>query len=346
MKLVTYSQGGGLHTGILFEDKVYDMQLMAEQNKLQSFPSSIRALLESGEEAMAFAKNMNDRIKSGNVNMKGIPAEEVIFSAPVPWPPSCRDAYAFRQHVMTARRNRKLSMIPEFDEFPVFYFTNHNTICGPGDVHCMTDHFRQLDFELEWAVVIGRKGINIRAAEADSYIAGFMIMNDLSARTLQMEEMKLNLGPAKGKDFATATGPYLVTPDELENFKIPAHKNHTGNNYNLNMQCKVNGITVSQGNTGDMTWTFAEIIERCAYGAYLYPGDIIGSGTVGTGCFLELNGTGLLKNPDYKPQWLQPDDVIEMTISGLGALKNTVKEYKSDFSILNLKKQMSIAQGE
>jgi fumarylacetoacetate (FAA) hydrolase len=163
-------------------------------------------------------------------------------------------------------------------------------------------------------------------------------MNDMSARLLQMEEMKLNLGPAKGKDFSTVIGPYLVTPDELEPFKVPAKEGHVGNRYNLSMKCWVNGVQVSEGNMSQMDWTFAEIVERCAYGVDIFPGDVIGSGTVGTGCFLELNGTGKLNNPDYQPQWLQEGDVVEMTIDGLGCLSNTIRKENSDFSILALKK--------
>jgi fumarylacetoacetate (FAA) hydrolase len=259
--------------------------------------------------------------------------------APVPHPTSCRDGYAFRQHVEAARRNRGVEMIPEFDEYPIFYFTNHQAVQGPGPVWCMPDHFRQLDFELEASVVIGKKGRNVKAADADKYIAGYMIMNDMSARLLQMEEMKLNLGPAKGKDFSTVIGPYLVTPDEIEHLKVPAKADHTGNNYNLKMTCLVNGTKVSEGNMGDMDWTFAEIIERCAYGVDIFPGDVIGSGTVGTGCFLELNGTGKLNDPNYPVQWLQDGDVVEMMIDGLGCLSNTIRKVDSDFSILNLKKK-------
>ena len=146
---------------------------------------------------------------------KAIPIEEVQVLAPVPFPGSCRDGYAFRQHVAAARRNRKVPMIPEFDQYPIFYFTNHHSIQGPGDIRCMPDHFEKLDFELEVAIVISKPGRNIRAEEADEYIGGLMIMNDMSARTLQMEEMLLNLGPAKGKDFSTVTGPWLVTLDDL-----------------------------------------------------------------------------------------------------------------------------------
>jgi fumarylacetoacetate (FAA) hydrolase len=210
---------------------------------------------------------------------------------------------------------------------------------GPGEIPCMPDHFQKLDFELEIAAVVGKKGRNIKASEADAYIAGFTIMNDMSARTLQMEEMMLNLGPAKGKDFSTVIGPCLVTPDELESFVVPAKKGHIGKNYDLRMQCWVNGVQVSDGNVKDMDWTFAEIIERCAYGTDILPGDVIGSGTVGTGCFLELNGTGLRLDPNFKPQWLQANDVVEMEIGALGRLTNIITAVETDFSILALKKK-------
>ena len=165
-----------------------------------------------------------------------------------------------------------------------------------------------------------------------------MIMNDLSARRLQMEEMLLNLGPAKGKDFATTTGPWLVTLDELEEFEIKPKDGHVGKSWNLSMKCRVNGEQVSEGNLGDMDWTFAEIIERASYGVDLHPGDVIGSGTVGTGCFLELNGTGKLTNPDYKEQWLKDGDVVELEIDQLGVLYNRIVAEDTDWSILSRKK--------
>jgi fumarylacetoacetate (FAA) hydrolase len=153
-----------------------------------------------------------------------------------------------------------------------------------------------------------------------------------------MEEMLLNLGPAKGKDFSTVIGPWLVTLDELEHYEIPAKEGHIGKSWNLRMQCRVNGEQVSDGNIGDMDWTFAEIIERASYGATLFAGDVIGSGTVGTGCFLELNGTGRLNDPNYTDQWLQEGDVVEMEIDGLGILSNTIVKEEDDFSILDRKK--------
>ena len=264
--------------------------------------------------------------------------KNIQLLAPLPHPPSLRDGYAFRQHVETARRNRGLEMTPVFDSFPVFYFGNHHTVKGSGPINCMPDHFKKLDFELEAAIVISRKGKNIRAEDADSFIAGMMIMNDFSARTLQLDEMLLNLGPAKGKDFVTTTGPWMATTDELKTFETTCKKNHTGKSWNLKMSASVNGTKVSEGNLSDMEWTFAELIERASYGVELYPGDIIGSGTVGTGCFLELNGTGKLNNPDFNEQWLQPGDKIELRIDGLGVLANHIIAEPSGYSILDLKK--------
>lgn len=333
MKLVTYLQQNKARLGIYHNGMIADMQAVDS-----NLPNNMRDFLFAGESAMQKALQIDADIKLGKLTPNLISEDDSELKAPVPYPTSCRDGYAFRQHVAAARRNRGVPMIPEFDQYPIFYFTNHNAIQGPGDIYCMPDHFNKLDFELEAAIVVGKKGRNIKAAEADAYIAGFMIMNDMSARTLQMEEMLLNLGPAKGKDFSTVIGPYFVTPDELEAYKIPAKSGHVGNNYNLNMKCWVNGKLVSEGNVGDMDWTYAEILERCAYGVDILPGDVIGSGTVGTGCFLELNGTGLLHDKNYKPQWLQEGDVVEMEITGLGRLTNTIRKVDTDFSILALKK--------
>ena len=299
MKLVTFQKNNIAKLGLFLDNLIFDL------NQINSaIPDNMADFLKAGEKAMQLAKDVESNLKLNGGN--GIATNDVKLLAPVPNPTSCRDGYAFRQHVASARRNRKVDMIAEFDQYPIFYFTNHNAIQGEGEIWCMPDHFQKLDFELEASIVIGKKGRNIKAAEADQYIAGYMIMNDMSARTLQMEEMLLNLGPAKGKDFSTVIGPWLVTPDELEPYKIPAKPGHTGNAYNLKMTCWVNGIEVSSGNMGDMDWTFAEIVERCAYGVDVLPGDVIGSGTVGTGCFLELNGTGLLNDSNFKPQWLQP----------------------------------------
>lgn len=245
-----------------------------------------------------------------------VPTAGARLLSPVPRPTSMRDGYAFRQHVEAARRNRGVPMIPEFDDFPVFYFTNHLGVTGPGDVPVQKQAQEKLDFELEAAIVVGKGGRNLPAARADEHIFGYLIMNDWSARHLQMEEMKLNLGPAKGKDFATSLGPWLVTRDELVSAAVPGPN---GERHDLRMRCWVNGRLLSEGNLKDMTWTFGQLLERASYGVELHPGEVIGSGTVGTGCLLELNGSKITDN-----LWLKPGDEVVMEIDRLGRLVNRV----------------------
>tara|TARA_B100000809_G_C15007012_1_gene483588 strand:+ start:122 stop:1051 length:930 start_codon:yes stop_codon:yes gene_type:complete len=305
MKLISYKQNGNIKLGALEDGKIYDLNAIDSQ-----ISDNMLEFLQGGKEQLQLAKTA---IENGSPT---IFAEDVNLISPVPNPPSVRDAYAFRQHVATARRNRGLEMIPEFDEIPIFYFTNHHAVFGEGDFPVRQRHTEKLDFELECAAVIGRGGRNISTGDADDYIAGFMIMNDLSARALQMQEMKLNLGPAKGKDFGSTFGPWLVTKDELEPYK---QSSPDGDRYDLTMKAFVNDIQVSEDTLANMTWTFAQIIERVSYGVDIFPGDIIGSGTCGTGCFLELNGSKITKN-----QWLNPGDIISLEIEALGTLKNKI----------------------
>lgn len=337
MKLVTYQKSKENRLGIIYNNLIFDLQNSANQLKIK-LPSTMKEFLEGEVSTMRQAKKVFKEIQKGKIKTN-IKASSVKLLSPVPNPTSMRDGYAFRQHVETARRNRGVPMIPEFDQFPVFYFTNHNAVFGEGIIEVEDDHLQQLDFELECAIVIGKKVKNIPAEKADDYIAGYMIMNDWSARVLQMEEMKLNLGPAKGKDFATSLGPWLVTVDELEPYKIITPR---GNKYDLQMIARHNGKQISEGNLKDMNWTFAELIERASYGVTLYPGDVIGSGTVGTGCYLELNGTWALeakaKGEPFTPVWINDGDDFELEIAGLGVLKNKIKKSKISRSILAKKK--------
>lgn len=305
MKLISFELEGKVKFGAFEDNMIYDLHALD-----QKISDNMADFLNAGESQIQLVKNaIND-------NSPSISIEDVVLLSPVPSPPSVRDAYAFRQHVATARRNRGLDMIPEFDEIPIFYFTNHNAVFGEGDFPIRPMHNEKLDFELECAAVIGKRGRNISSKEADDYIAGFMIMNDLSARALQMKEMKLNLGPAKGKDFGSTFGPWLVTKDELNNYKTTSED---GDRYNLKMRAFVNDVLVSEDSLENMTWTFAQIIERVSYGVDIFPGDVIGSGTCGTGCFLELNGSKITDN-----QWLQPNDIVSLEIEGLGKLNNRI----------------------
>jgi fumarylacetoacetate (FAA) hydrolase len=330
VRFVTFESGGRESYGALIDDgHVVDLPVgfawhAADQGRSSggdAYGTTLVDLIRRESMAMPVARDVERRAKAkelpdsfGNRTLRHKLAD-IVLRAPIPRPPSMRDGYAFRQHVLTARKNRGLEMIPEFDEFPVFYFTNHQAVTGPGDVVVEKLHIDQLDFELEAAIVVGQGGKNLRGSEADRSIFGLTIMNDWSARRLQMQEMKLSLGPAKGKDFATSLGPWLVTLDELTD------RTKTGPNgasFDLAMTAEVNGKRVSNGNLKDMTFTFAQIMERASYGVNLYPGDVIGSGTVGTGCFLELNGSGITN------QWLAPGDEVILEIEKLGRLQNRI----------------------
>jgi fumarylacetoacetate (FAA) hydrolase len=317
MKLVTFARPGGDPAGapgvVLPGAGVIDLGRASELFRGLSMLDVVRRHEELLPEARVLAAG-EFSLPTGSL----LREDEIRLLAPLPRPVSVRDGYAFRQHVETARRNRGLPMIPEFDEFPVFYFTNALAVIGPGELRVGRRRLEKLDFELECFVVIGKTVTNPTLEEADDAILGYGVMNDLSARALQMEEMKLNLGPAKGKDFATAIGPWLVTKDELAGRLRPSPK---GNVLDARMTAHVNGVPVSDGNVAQMDWTFAEIVRRAADGVTLEPGEVIGSGTVGTGCFLELNGSGITKD-----QWLRPGDVVSLAIDGLGTLTHTIVE--------------------
>lgn len=337
MKLISYILKNENRLGLWVNDKAYDVEIQGK--KISIFPSTMKDFLWESEKHLSNLQKLNREIESNPKQYESVP--NPVLTAPVPHPTSCRDGYAFRQHVETMRRNRGAEMAKEFDQFPIFYYTNHNAIIGPGDMVAEEDHFNKLDLELEVAIVIGKQGKNIPANKADEYILGYTIMNDFSARTLQTEEMVLSLGPAKGKDFSTALGPWLVTKDELESKKISTPE---GDKYNLRMTAIHNGKQISDGNMKDMNWTFAQIIERISYGTDIFPGDVIGSGTVGTGCYAELNSTGARlskeSGKEFVPTWLMPGDTIELEVDGLGRLTNKVLKRPGTFSILAKKKNV------
>lgn len=295
-RILDLAKADGQHSGLTMLDLIRDQDARMPR---------IRSLLALAAELSSAALHDTRRVQ---------------ILAPLPRPVSLRDGYAFRKHVEAARRNRGLPMIPEFDQFPVFYFSNALSVIGPGELRVGRRRLERLDFELEAFCVVGRTVTNPSISEADDAIFGYGVLNDFSARALQAEEMKLNLGPAKGKDFATAMGPWLVTKDELaaSGRIVPTPR---GNLVRGAMTAEVNGTEVSRGDLSDMHWTFAEILQRAADGVTLEPGEVIGSGTVGTGCFLELNGPG-----GARDRWLLPGDSVSLTIEGLGTLTNDVVE--------------------
>jgi len=237
---------------------------------------------------------------------------DAALLAPIPRPPTIRDFYAFEAHVATARRTRGLDMEPAWYEQPVFYFSNPYAVIGPGVSVARPAGCVELDYELEVAAVVGRGGRDLTPDAGEEAIAGFCIMNDWSARDLQRAEMRLNLGPAKGKDFATSLGPYFVTPDELD-----------GTVYDLVMTARVNGVEYSRGRVGDIHWPFGALIAYASRDAYVAPGDVVGSGTCGTGCILEL---AAVHGSDTYP-WLEAGDVVELQVgerNELGVLANPI----------------------
>lgn len=319
MRLVSYQtrEEAKLRFGWLTDGLVYDGQRTAAVFGY-SLPSSMLEFLQLEEAGLTQLREVAARVEQENIprdhHVDGlplaVPAAAIKLAAPLPNPGSFRDFYAFEQHVKTARARRGLAMIPEWYEIPVFYFSNPHAITGPEDSIRKPAKTAKLDFELEIACIIGKRGSNIKPQEADAYIAGFTILNDWSARDIQQQEMPVGLGPAKGKDFATSIGPWLVTLDELADRKA-------GNGYDLQMTAKINGQEVSRGNMQDLYWTFGQMIARASEDVALLPGDLIGSGTVGSGCILEIG--------EENVQWLQPGDVIELEIERLGTLRNQIQ---------------------
>jgi 2-keto-4-pentenoate hydratase/2-oxohepta-3-ene-1,7-dioic acid hydratase in catechol pathway len=229
---------------------------------------------------------------------------------PVIRPSTFRDFYAFEQHVRAARARRGLDMIAAWFEIPVFYFSNPNSLIADNEAVVAPAGSHELDFELELGAVIGKRGRDIPPIRAWEHVAGFTIINDFSARDLQRAEMEVGLGPAKGKDFATAVGPMLVTRDEVSD-RISSEK------ISLEMRARLNGRNLSFGNTSALHHSFPKMIAQASRDADLFPGDLIGSGTVGTGCILEL-GT------ENTGGWLKPGDTIELEIEKLGVLRTRV----------------------
>jgi 2-keto-4-pentenoate hydratase/2-oxohepta-3-ene-1,7-dioic acid hydratase in catechol pathway len=242
-----------------------------------------------------------------------LPLAGARLLAPVAEPPSLRDFYAFEQHVRTARARRGLEMHPDWYELPVFYFSNPAAIFGPGDPVAAPPRSAELDYELEVACVLGAGGENLRLADADRAVAGFTIMNDWSARDVWRREVQLNLGPAKGKDFATSLGPWLATAAEF----APGGMREVPS---AAMTARVNGVEYSRADLDSIWWSFAELLAYASEGAPVRPGDVLGSGTCGTGCIFELS----LVHGAEKYPWLQPGDEVELEVAGLGVLANRV----------------------
>jgi len=270
-------------------------------------PAGLAAVLD-----LAAAANADPELRPRAVG-DPVPLAEARLLAPVAEPPSIRDFYAFEQHVRTARSRRGLEMHPDWYELPVFYFSNPAAVLGPGDPVAAPPRSAELDYELEVACVLGRGGANLRLEDADQAIAGFMVMNDWSARDVQRREMALSMGPVKGKDFATSLGPTLVTAAEF----APGGLREVPSAV---MTARVNGAEWSRADLDGLWWSFAEMLVYASEAAPVRRGDVLGSGTCGTGCILELS---LVHGAERFP-YLQPGDEVELEVAGLGVLANRV----------------------
>ena len=327
MKFATYTLEGSIQPRFGFKKDKYIVDVLhaaiwANESKGNSsfleIPSTLKMALDNWGTNFVKLKELADclpdiNIQSHSVGEKPIAflMNEVQLLAPVPDPQSFRDFYAFEQHVRAARRLRGLEMHPDWFRIPIFYFSNPAAIYGHGSEIPYPRKTNELDFELEFAVIIAGAGSDIPSKDADRHIAGYTICNDWSARDLQREEMAMSLGPAKGKDFATSFGPYMVTPDELEDAWDENGK------LNLRMTCHVNGTLISDGNTNDLYHPFKDMIERASMNTKLLSGDYLGSGTVGTGCILELR-------PENTGGWIKKGDVVTLEVKRLGVLENKI----------------------
>lgn len=317
MKLVTYSfKGGEDRLGALLpENEILDLK--SAQSDFPGFESML-ALIEGGREALSLAQALIETKDAGRL----FRAEEVHLRAPIPTPPQIRDFMAFERHAkqsleaaLTIRssfsdnpsqakaeleKSEEFQLPPVWYEKPIYYKCNRFAVTDPDKEITWPSYSKIMDYELELACVIGKKGKNITKEYARNHIFGFTIFNDLSARDVQGREMGGRFGPAKSKDFddASPMGPCLVTLDEIED------------PYNLEMIARVNGAERSRGNSGSIHWSFEEMIEYVSLGETLYPGEILGSGTIGNGCGLELLN------------FLRDGDEVELEIEKIGVLRN------------------------
>ena len=301
MKLLTYDNGTGPRCGVLQDDAVVDVAALIGSGRPLA---DVRALLETGDDAVA---RVGDAL-AGGVAAPKVALAAVRLRAPVLQPPTVRDCIAYEEHA-TSQGTREID--PVWYRMPVFYFSNPLVIYGPDEEVPYPSASDQLDYELEIGCVIGRAGSNVSEAAAMSYIAGFCIFNDWSARDLQFDEMTFGLGPAKGKDSASSLGPWVVTTDELAPYIQDSR---------LDVKCRVrvNGEDWLRDGDGFASYySWGEIIERAAKDSRIAPGDIIGSGTVGGGSVRESIRKGYETS-----RWLEPGDLVELEVAHIGTLRN------------------------
>ena len=294
MRLVTFRMEGAQEPvlGALENGKVIDLSAASGG----MIPPRMQDFLEVGEDALSRAREILRAAPRSAV----YPLSEVRLLAPLPRPPSLKDFFAFEYHALAGAKRRGEELAKEWHEIPAYYKGNHRAIFGPEDEIPWPYYTRKLDFECEIACVIGREGRNLTPEQAEEHIFGYTIFNDFSARDIQKKEMLLRMGPAKGKDFANAFGPYLVTKDEVDPVR------------DFSMTVRVNGEIWSQGHFKNQYWGFPLMVSYLSQEETVYPGDIVGSGTFYKGCGLDLD------------RWIKPGDVVELEVPKLGILKNKI----------------------
>jgi 2-keto-4-pentenoate hydratase/2-oxohepta-3-ene-1,7-dioic acid hydratase in catechol pathway len=318
MKLVTFQKNNQISIGWLTPDG--GLVDMAKANN--QLPTDMLTFIDNHETYFQIIKEQN---------LEQLPADytlgEVRLLAPLTNPRSFRDYIGFEMHMLNASKSFGHSIGSAWYEMPIFYFTNHQAVYGPDDEIQRPAKETNLDIELEIACIIGKKGKDIKAENAKPYIFGYTIFNDWTARAIQKREMELPLGPHKGKDFANAIGPCIVTADEMEQYRVGFSEsyfesplkvpNYKGDRLNLRMTSRINGETICEGNYKTVFYNFEQMIERASENnVNLIPGDILGSGTVGWGSLIENNFS------IHRP--LEPGDIVELEIEGIGILRNKV----------------------
>ena len=281
MRFIRYAGGTGPVLAVLDGDLARPVE--GVDDLLPLLRAGIPALHEVGERAL--------------LGTGGMPRSGLQLLSPIATPPTLRDFYAFEQHVRAGRAWRGLEMEPDWYELPVFYFSNPYAVVGDGDI-AVPPGCAKFDFELEVAAVLAGGGSDLTPEQGEELVAGYCVLNDWSARDVQQREMRLSMGPVKGKDGATGLGPVFVTKDELDDVR-------EGNGYHLRMSCEVNGRPYSEAVWSDVYWSFGQMVSYASRGSRVEAGDVLGSGTCGTGCILELS---TLHGSDQYP-WLRPGDV-------------------------------------
>lgn len=328
MKYVTFAQPDDLaqpKLGAVIGGTIVDLSELrtwaqgAKSIPSEDLPKTMMGMIYAGEHAQDYIQQLVQAIqgedalvlKGAHRKPVGYLQSQVFLYPPLPNPESVRDFFCFEAHVKNVFELRGKEVPQEWYEMPVFYFSNPHAIFGPDSLIPYPQQSSALDYELEIACVIGKSGKDIPPEESGDYIFGYTIFNDWSARDIQRGEMRVGLGPAKSKDFASSLGPWIVTPDELQE-----QLTDRPGVYDLAMKARVNNEQKTLGNWKDIHYSFGEMIAYASKSAYLLPGDVICSGTVGNGCLLETTHN--------RGPWLKPGDIIELEVEHLGILINQV----------------------